>query len=64
MTEIGKARAVVRPKEIYCPVCAREMHYGLIGCQVVCINDHCELHGKKFVVELPTIEVSLKEIEN
>jgi hypothetical protein len=39
------------------------MNYGIIGCQVTCVNEHCELVGKKFAVELPVVEIGLKEIE-
>jgi hypothetical protein len=58
-----KAKAILRPKEVYCPSCHREMNYSIIGGAVCCVNDHCELHDRKFMVEMPTVEVGLKELE-
>lgn len=54
------ARATVRVGTIQCPLCSHEMLSGGIDA-VRCTNAECAHFEKVFALELPKIEVTLRE---
>lgn len=58
-----KANVPVLPKHILCPSCHREMNLGNVGNSAICIYKECALYEKRFVVDLPTFEITLRLLD-